>query len=133
MRPKAVLIIEDNHINMKLVRTLLQIGKYRIFEAVDAETGIEIAKEQRPDLILMDIQLPGIDGFEATSILKSSAETRDIPVVALTSYAMDGDKKKAQEAGCEGYICKPINTRTFIDKLTAFFRDAKTGGANDNR
>ncbi len=124
MNQKTVLVIEDNHVNMKLVRTLLKIGNYQVLEAIDAETGIEMAKKHRPDLILMDIQLPGIDGFEATSILKSSEDTRYIPIVALTSYAMDGDKKKAEEAGCDGYACKPINTRTFLDKLTPFFQDS---------
>ncbi len=118
---KKVLVIEDNKINMKLVRTLLQIGKYEIIEAEDAETGIELAKKEHPDMILMDIQLPGIDGFEATAILKSQPDTKDIPIVALTSYAMDGDKKKAKEVGCNGYICKPIDTRTFLDEIQQFF------------
>ncbi len=118
---KSVLVIEDNGANMKLVRTLLQLGKYQVMEAVDAETGIEVAKERQPDLILMDIQLPGIDGFEATKILKASPDTAHIPIVALTSYAMDGDRKKAKEAGCDGYIAKPINTRTFLSKIASFF------------
>ena len=118
---KKVLVIEDNKINMKLVRTLLQIGKYEIIEAEDAETGIEMAKTSSPDMILMDIQLPGIDGFEATAILKSDSVTMHIPIVALTSYAMDGDKKRAKEVGCDGYICKPIDTRTFLKDIEKFF------------
>ena len=117
---KSVLVIEDNSANMKLVRTLLQLGKYQVMEAVDAETGIEVAKERQPDLILMDIQLPGIDGFEATKILKAAPYTAHIPIVALTSYAMDGDRKKAKEAGCDGYIAKPIDTRTFLSKIACF-------------
>jgi len=118
---KKVLVIEDNPINMKLVRTLLQIGNYEILEAEDAETGIEMARQNHPNIILMDIQLPGIDGFEATKILKSDPATRHIPVIALTSYAMDGDKKKAKEVGCDGYISKPINTRSFLKELEDFF------------
>ena len=117
---KSVLVIEDNSANMKLVRTLLQLGKYQVMEAVDAETGIEVARERQPDLILMDIQLPGIDGFEATKILKASPDTAHIAIVALTSYAMDGDRKKAKEAGCDGYIAKPIDTRTFLSKIASF-------------
>ncbi len=118
---KKILVIEDNKINMKLVRTLLQIGKYEIMEAEDAESGIEMARSDSPDMILMDIQLPGIDGFEATAILKSDPATSNIPIVALTSYAMDGDKKRAQEVGCDGYICKPIDTRTFLKEIGKFF------------
>ena len=118
---KSVLVIEDNSANMKLVRTLLQLGEYQVMEAVDAETGIEVAKKRQPDLILIDIQLPGIDGFEATKILKAAPDTAHIPIVALTSYAMDGDRKKAKEAGCDGYIAKPIDTRTFLSKIASFF------------
>ncbi len=117
---KNVLVIEDNSTNMKLVRTLLQLGEYDVIEAVNAETGIEMAKKNQPDLILMDIQLPGIDGFEATKILKASPHTAHIPIIALTSYAMDGDKKKAKEAGCDGYIAKPIDTRIFLSQIANF-------------
>ncbi len=120
MGQKTILVIEDNKTNMKLVRTLLTLGQFRIFEAVDAETGIELARTNLPDLILMDIQLPGMDGLEATSILKNDRRTKDIPIVALTSYAMQGDEKKARDAGCNGYISKPINTRTFLADLSQY-------------
>lgn len=121
---KTVLVIEDNPVNMKLVRTVLQIGGHQVIEAMDAETGIQMTNELMPDLILMDIQLPGMDGLEATRVLKKSDDTRHIPVVALTSYAMHGDEKKAQEAGCDGYICKPIDTRTFLGVLEKFLSSA---------
>ncbi len=122
MSTRSVMVIEDNEINMKLVRSLLEIGRFNIIEAVDAETGLELAREKQPDLILMDIQLPGMDGLEATSRLKANPSTKHIPVIALTSYAMDADKEKAQEVGCDGYISKPINTRTFLKEIEKFFK-----------
>ena len=115
MGASRILVIEDNTLNLKLVRSLLTLGGYEVLEAKDAEMGIEMASIHKPNLILMDIQLPGIDGLEATRVLKGKEETRHIPIVALTSYAMSGDELKAKEAGCSGYITKPINTRTFME------------------
>ena len=115
-----VLVIEDNKLNMKLVRDLLKIGKYQVFEAEDAETGIELAQVHKPDLILMDIQLPGINGLDATKILKEKTKFSSIPIIALTGCAMRGDKKKALDAGCVGYITKPIDTRAFLEKIAQF-------------
>ncbi len=126
MENNTILVIEDNDLNMKLLRSLLSIGKYQVLEAVDAETGIQLAKEQRPDLILMDIQLPGMDGLSATRIIKSDPDLNEIPVVALTSFAMEGDEEKALKAGCDGYITKPIDTRTFLKTLTRFFKNAES-------
>ena len=120
MEEKRVLVIEDNELNMKLVRSLLQIGKYQVVEAPDAETGIRLAQEHHPALILMDIQLPGMDGLSATKIIRQDSALKEIPVVALTSYAMQGDDEKALEAGCTGYIAKPINTRTFLETLEKY-------------
>jgi CheY-like chemotaxis protein len=120
MEDKRVLVIEDNELNMKLVRSLLQIGKYKVVEASDAETGIRLAQEHHPALILMDIQLPGMDGLSATRLIKEDGDLKEIPVVALTSYAMQGDDEKALEAGCTGYIAKPINTRTFLETLEKY-------------
>ena len=117
MDTHTILVIEDNALNMKLVRSLLRLGEYRVLEATDATRGIELATAQKPDLILMDIQLPDMDGLTATRLLKSQPETRGIPVVALTSYAMPGDEIKAREVGCSGYITKPLNTRTFLDVI----------------
>ena len=121
MEPKTILVIEDNQLNMKLVKTLLQIEKHQVLEAVSAENGLEIAKEQVPDLILMDIQLPGMNGLETTRILKEDPELMNIPVVALTSFAMQGDEEKAISAGGEGYITKPIDTREFTKTLAQYY------------
>ena len=120
MENKTVLVVEDNELNMKLIVALLTIGNYRILKAEDAETGLQAARKHQPDLILMDIQLPGMDGLSATRIIKQDDALKDIPVVALTSYAMAGDKEKATEAGCDGYIPKPIETRTFLEHLSQF-------------
>jgi CheY-like chemotaxis protein len=117
---KTVLVIEDNEMNMKLARSLLQIGKYNVLKAFDAENGIQLAREHHPDLILMDIQLPGMDGLTATLKIKNDPAVKDITVVALTSYAMEGDEKKAMDAGCAGYIAKPIDTRSFLETLGQF-------------
>ena len=114
MNNKTVLVIEDNALNMKLVRSLLSIGKHGMIEAMDAESGIQLAREQKPDLILMDIQLPGMDGLDATRIIKSDATLKDVTIIALTSHAMDGDEGRAREAGCDGYITKPIDTKDFL-------------------
>ena len=97
-----------------------QIGKYRILEAIDAENGIQLAREHHPDLILMDIQLPGKDGLTATREIKNDPAVKDITVVALTSYAMEGDEEKAMDAGCAGYIAKPIDTRSFLQAVGQF-------------
>jgi CheY-like chemotaxis protein len=122
MKRKTVLVIEDNEMNMKLLRALLQIGQYDVLEAVDAESGILLARAQKLDLILMDVQLPGMDGLSATRIIKEDQALKHMPVVALTSYAMEGDAKKAAEAGCEGYITKPIDTRAFLDTIRKFLQ-----------
>jgi CheY-like chemotaxis protein len=94
-----------------------------MLEAIDAESGIEQIREQRPDLVLMDIQLPGMDGLSATKIIKEDPSLKDIPVVALTSYAMQGDEEKALEAGCSGYIAKPIDTRKFLETISQYLKD----------
>jgi CheY-like chemotaxis protein len=123
MTIKTILVVEDNELNMKLVRGLIKIGKYGMLEAIDAESGIEQIREQRPDLVLMDIQLPGMDGLSATKIIKKDPSLKDIPVVALTSYAMQGDEEKALEAGCSGYIAKPIDTRKFLETIAQYLKD----------
>ena len=123
MKTKTILVIEDNELNMKLVKGLIKIGKYRLLEANDAESGIQQIREQRPDLVLMDIQLPGMDGLSATKIIKEDPELKDIPIVALTSYAMQGDEEKALAAGCTGYITKPIDTRNFLKTVSEYLKD----------
>ncbi len=122
MSNRTILVIEDNALNMKLVKSLLKIGNYTVLEAEDAETGIRVAREQKPDLILMDIQLPGMDGLTATRILKEDEAVNGIPIIALTSHAMDGDEQKALNAGCGGYISKPIDTRAFLQSIENCFK-----------
>ncbi len=120
MSQRSVLVVEDNEKNMKLVRVLLQMGDYRVLEASDAEAGIDMAREESPDLILMDIQLPGMDGLAATTMIKADPQLQEIPVVALTSYAMEVDKMSAMDAGCDGYLTKPIDTKHFLDVIDTY-------------
>jgi CheY-like chemotaxis protein len=120
MAAKTVLVIEDNELNMKLVKSLLQLGSYQVLEAQDAERGIKLAGDHLPDLILMDIQLPGMDGLAATRLLKKNEALKNIPIIALTSYAMQGDEQKAMDAGCAGYLTKPIHTRDFLERIDQF-------------
>ena len=127
MKIKTILVVEDNELNMKLVKGLIKIGKYRMLEATDAESGIQLIREQRPDLVLMDIQLPGMDGLSATKIIKEDPSLKDIPIVALTSYAMQGDEEKALQAGCTGYIAKPIDTRKFLKTIAQYLNGANPG------
>lgn len=118
--PKTILVIEDNPANMKLVRTLLLMEDFRVLEAETAEDGLAIARDRQPDLILMDLQLPGMDGLEATRVLKRDDALKNIPVVALTSHAMEGDEEKARVAGCDGYLTKPIDTRQFLGHIRMY-------------
>lgn len=120
MAGERILIVEDNPMSMELIHDLLEVHRYTILQAWDAAKGIEVARTERPDLILMDIQLPGMDGLTATRVLKRDARTLDIPVVALTAYAMKGDEVKALEAGCAGYIPKPIDTREFVGTVQSY-------------
>ncbi len=114
MENKIVLVIEDDELNMKLVRGLLSIGNYRVLEAGSAEAGLEMAREHSPDLILMDIQLPGMDGLSAVRIIKKDPAFKDTPVIALSGYAAAKEEKRARTAGCVEYIGKPIDTREFL-------------------
>jgi CheY-like chemotaxis protein len=113
----TLLVIEDNPKNMKLVRDLLQIGRYQVFEATDAESGIKLAREHQPDLILMDLKLPGMDGLSATRIIRADVELKDTAIAALTAHVMQGIEEKARRAGCDGFITKPIDTRSFLDTI----------------
>jgi CheY-like chemotaxis protein len=126
MSDYPVLVVEDNPLNMKLVRSLLQLDGFRVLEAVDAEAGIRLARSENPVLILMDIQLPGIDGLEATKLLKADRGLRNIPVVALTSYAMEGDRRRAFAAGCVDFIAKPIDVKNFASTLYKYIREENT-------
>lgn len=121
MEEKTILVVEDNEMNMKLMRAVLQVGNYRTLEASDAETGLRLAREHRPDLILMDIQLPSMDGLSATKIIKADPDLRDIPVFAVSGFAMESDKEKAREAGFAGYIVKPVSVKALLDTLSRHF------------
>ncbi len=112
-----VLVIEDNPANMKLALLLLRKAGYGTLAAADAEEGLRLAREQRPGLVLMDIQLPGMDGLQATRLLKADEATRNIKVVALTAYAMKGERDNIQAAGCDGYLAKPLRYREFYAKV----------------
>jgi two-component system cell cycle response regulator DivK len=114
---KTILIVEDEPRNTKLLRDLLQKFGYETLEAMDGQQGVKTAGEKLPDIILMDIMMPVMDGLEATRILKADAKTRHIPVLALTSYAMTGDKEKTIQAGCDGYIAKPIDIREVLKTI----------------
>ena len=117
---KSVLVVEDNELNMKLLQHLLTVGEYQVLKATTAEEGLALARENRPDIILMDVQLPGMNGLDATRLIKADPAMCTIPVVALTSFAMSGDEQKAYDAGCRGYITKPISTRTFLQDLSVY-------------
>jgi two-component system cell cycle response regulator DivK len=115
----TVLVVEDNPANMTLATFLLKSAGYAVLSASDAEAGLALARREQPDLVLMDIQLPGMDGLEACAILKKSEATRDIPVIALTALAMKGDEERIRAAGCDGYIAKPLAYREFLATIAA--------------
>jgi two-component system, cell cycle response regulator DivK len=114
-----VLVIEDNRANMKLATFLLESAGHVVLSATDAEAGLTLARGEQPNLILMDIQLPGMDGLEATALLKQDHATRTIPVIALTALAMKGDEERIRAAGCDGYVAKPMDYQDFLATITA--------------
>lgn len=116
---KRILVVEDNPANLKLAATLLTGAGYYVLQARDANEGIEQARKAQPDLILMDVQLPGMDGLSAAQLLKQDPRTRPIPIIALTAFAMKGDEQKMRAAGCDGYIAKPIRYREFLEQVSA--------------
>ena len=117
---KIILIVEDEPKNLKLFRDLLQRFGFETVEATDGEQGVELAREKKPDLILMDIMMPKMDGLEATRLLKADATTKRIPIIALTSYAMKGDRERTIEAGCDGYIAKPVDIQELLKAVGQF-------------
>jgi two-component system cell cycle response regulator DivK len=117
-----VLVIEDNDKNRYLISFLLKAEGYEVIEAITGEEGVEKTIREQPDLVLMDIQLPGIDGYEATRQIRASPSGGNVPVIALTSYAMTGDRERALAAGCTGYVEKPINPDTIMDEIKKFIR-----------
>ena len=119
-----VLVIEDNPLNMELVTHLLETAGYAVTQATDAEQGIRSARSVMPALVLMDLALPGMDGLRATQLLRQDPETRDLVIVALTAYAMKGDEERALAAGCQGYITKPIDIKTFLGQIAGYVGSA---------
>jgi len=117
---KRVLVVEDHETNRRILRDLLTSAGYELTEAVTGEEGVTLAETYLPDLILMDIQLPGLDGYEATRRIKKNPALRHIPIIAVTSYALSGDEEKAAEAGCEAYVSKPFSPRAVLAKIRAY-------------
>lgn len=118
--PKTILIVEDNDLNMKLFNDLLQANGYNTVQTKSGMEALQLTREHRPDLILMDIQLPEISGLEVTKRLKADDELKHIPIVAVTAFAMKGDEEKILEGGCEGYIAKPISVPSFLETIAKF-------------
>jgi CheY-like chemotaxis protein len=125
MNEAHILVVDDNQTNMKLACDILEWSGYKVSKAGDAEQAVEMIEEEPPDLILMDIGLPGMDGLTLTAKLKGDPETRHIRIVALTAFAMKGDEQRVKEAGSDGYISKPIDTRTFAAQVAQYLREGK--------
>jgi two-component system, cell cycle response regulator DivK len=117
---KRVLVVEDTEDNRQIIRDLLTSAGYEMIEATNGEQGVAMAAEHRPDLILMDIQLPVLDGYEATRRIKANPALRRIPVIAVTSYALSGDEERTRAAGCDAYVAKPFSPRLLLAKVREF-------------
>ncbi len=120
MAQKRILIVEDNELNMKLFNDLLEAHGYETLQTRSGTEAFELARAHKPDLILMDIQLPGVSGIEVTRWIKEDGELRHIPVIAITAFAMKGDEEKIRQGGCEAYLSKPISIVTFLETVRAF-------------
>ena len=123
-RKKTVLLVEDNEDNLVVYRTILEHVGFAVVEARDGEEGVNRARETLPDLILMDISIPKIDGWEATRRLKAAEPTRAIPIIALTAHALEEDRQKAIQAGCDGYLAKPVEPRRVVQEVERFLGPA---------
>ena len=123
---KRILIIEDQEDNRAIMRDLLTGAGFELIEAVDGEEGVKLAQSEQPDLILMDIQLPVIDGYEATRQIRAIVDLKSIPIIAVTSYALSGDEAKARAAGCNGYVAKPFSPRQLLAKVREFLPGEKS-------
>jgi CheY-like chemotaxis protein len=132
MTGNQILIIEDNVLNLELATDLLEANGFRVVSAPTAEEGLRLARELLPELVLMDFGLPGMDGLSATKHLKTDPATRQLTVVGLTAHAMKGDAELALNAGCDGYLTKPIDTRTFVATITQFLASAKLRMTRNN-
>ncbi|MGI9861248.1 response regulator [Moorella naiadis] len=125
-----ILIVEDNEANRVLLEEILTLGNYEVLKAVDGEEGVRLAREQQPRLILMDIQLPGLDGISATQVLKGDSLTRHIPVVAISSYAYEREKELFRAAGGDAYLTKPIDVDVVLQTVARFLEGEASGGKN---
>jgi two-component system cell cycle response regulator DivK len=130
MVDELVLIVEDNEKNLKLVRDVLQYNGYRTVDTATAEEAIEIAQTKRPNLILMDIQLPGMDGISAFKVLRANPQTAEIPVIAVTASAMNVDKAKILQAGFDGYQSKPLHVREFVEEVRRVLRPSSSSNSH---
>ena len=117
---KRILIVEDQEDNRTIMRDLLTTAGFTLIEAIDGEEGVKLAASEHPDLILMDIQLPGLDGYEATRRIRAMAELKSTPIIAVTSYALSGDEAKCRAAGCDGYVAKPFSPRALLATIRRF-------------
>ena len=121
---KTILVVEDQEDNLQILRDLLASAGFRMIEAWDGKQALTVARSQQPDLILMDIQLPILDGYEATRAIKRDPELKHIPIIAVTSYALSGDETRAREAGCDAYVAKPYSTRHLLAKIGQLLEQA---------
>ena len=126
MEQATILVIEDNPLNLELATELLQVSGYAVLQARTAEAGLRLAREERPDLILLDVRLPGMDGYAAVRALKRDAATKEIPTVAMTAQAMKGDEAAARAAGFDAYVTKPIDTRGFPQTVARLLAARRT-------
>lgn len=126
--PDTILLIEDNEQNRYLVTFLLEKSGFHVVASIDGRRGIEVASSMLPDIILLDIQLPTMDGYSVAQALRKVEALKDTPIIAVTSYAMPGDREKAIEAGCNGYIEKPINPETFVSEIIDILKQSQTPG-----
>jgi two-component system cell cycle response regulator DivK len=117
---KRILVVEDTEDNRRIIRDLLTSVGYELIEAVDGGEGVALAQSEKPDLILMDIQLPVIDGYEATRRIRAIPDLAKVPIIAVTSYALSGDEAKTRAAGCDGYVAKPFSPRQLVAKIREF-------------
>jgi two-component system, cell cycle response regulator DivK len=122
--PKKVMIVEDNELNMKLFKDLIEASGYQTIQTRNGMEALDLAREHRPDLILMDIQLPEVSGLEVTKWLKEDDELHVIPVIAVTAFAMKGDEERIRQGGCEAYISKPISVPRFLETIKTYLGDA---------
>jgi two-component system cell cycle response regulator DivK len=120
MMNKTILVVEDHEDNRRIMRDLLMSSGYEVIEAVTGEEGVTAAETYRPDLILMDVQLPGMDGYEATRRIKANHDLQKVPIIVVTSYALSGDDVKAFEAGCDAYVTKPYSPRELLARVHEF-------------